>query len=370
MRVTVVGPAYPLRGGIAHHVYWLQQELSSRGHQVQTLSYRHLYPRLLFPGTTPTDVSRMRLDPKADPVLGPLNPATWYSAYKKVRSFSPDVILFQWWHPFFSPLVGTLARWFQQAGFKSLMECHNIFPHEPSVLDKPLLRYALSPIHRFVTHSLRDQRDLLTLLPGRRVQVVPLPLLKEFLHPASHNSGPRTLLFFGIVRPYKGLPILLQAMPKILSKIDCHLIIAGEFYEPVDKYRRLIRQYGIEDHVLVENRYIPNEEVNDLLARAHVLVMPYLSASQSGIVRIAFANHLPIIASRVGGLPEAITDHVNGLLVSPGDWNALADAVISYFAENLGSVFVRHLSSSARDLSIHPLIAIIEELAKQGDNHS
>lgn len=364
MRVTVVGPAYPLRGGIAHHVYWLQQELSSRGHQIQTVSFRRLYPQLFFPGTTPTDVSRMKLDPGADPILDSLNPITWYSAYKKVKQFSPDVILLQWWHPFFSPLMGILGRGFRNAGFRCLMECHNIFPHERSVLDEPLLRFALSPIQRFITHSSRDQQDLLTLFPGRSVEVVPLPVLKEFLHPVSHNSGPQTILFFGIVRPYKGLAVLLRAMPKILSKIDCQLVIAGEFYEPVEKYRRLMREYGIEDHVQVDNRYIPNEEVNDLFARAHVLVMPYLSASQSGIVRIAFANHLPIIASRVGGLPEAITDRVNGLLVPPGDSNALADAIISYFTENLGSLFVSHFSSSAEDLSLHPLTAIVEEFAR------
>src|SRR5918912_2366687 len=129
MRVTIVGPAYPLRGGIAHHVYWLRRELASRGHSVQVISFRKLYPDLLFPGTTEIDASRLKLDAGAEAVLAPLDPLSWSKAFQKIAGFSPHLVVFQWWQPFFGLLAGTLARRLRKAGIACLMECHNIFPH-------------------------------------------------------------------------------------------------------------------------------------------------------------------------------------------------------------------------------------------------
>src|SRR5258708_1536559 len=125
MRITIIGPAHPHRGGIAHHVYWLQTELTARGHSVQVISFRKLYPGILFPGITETDSSRLKLDPNAEAILTPTNPLTWRKAASAVRAFAPDIVLFQWWQPFFGPLTGTLARSFRRRGFPLLIECHN-----------------------------------------------------------------------------------------------------------------------------------------------------------------------------------------------------------------------------------------------------
>lgn len=364
MRISIIGPAYPLRGGIAHHVYWLWQELTSRSHCIQVVSFRKLYPRMLFPGTTELDTSRLKLDSGALPILTAWNPATWLQAYKRVKDFSPDVIVFEWWQPFFGLVVGTLARLFRCSGVSSVIECHNILPHEGNPLDTLLMRFALSAADHLITHSERDRADLLAILPGKEVRVLSLPVLDEFCRSGVSSRNGRTILFFGKVRKYKGLSVLLAAMPKVLARIDCKLIVVGEFYNPLDKYWELIRKYQIESHVQIDDRYVPNEEVPSIFDRADVLVLPYVSASQSGVARIALSNALPVIASSAGGLSEQIEENVNGLLFTPGDSDALAGQLVNYFANNLGPVFSENILKASYDQSSRHLGEAIEEVLR------
>jgi glycosyltransferase involved in cell wall biosynthesis len=361
MRISIIGPAYPLRGGIAHHVFWLRQELTARGHSVQVVSFRKLYPRIFFPGTSELDTSRLKLDAGALPILSPLNPATWLSAFRQVKAFSPDVIVFEWWQPFFGPLVGTLARWFRRSGVRCIIECHNVFPHEQSPLDGPLVRFALSPADHLITHSAKDREDLLAAVPGKEVTVSPLPSLDEFSGHGNNSRSGRTILFFGKVRKYKGLDVLLDAMPKVLSKMECKLIVVGEFYDSIEKYQQQIRRLDLESHVHIDNRYVPNEEVAAIFERADVLVLPYVSASQSGVARIALSNGLPVIASRTGGLSETVIDQVNGLLFPPGDPEALAGQIVRYFSDNLGPVLSENIRKIPAEDSTHQLGGVIEE---------
>ena len=365
MRISIIGPAYPLRGGIAHHVYWLQKDLRKRGHRVQVISYRQLYPRIFFPGTTEIDNSNLRLDAGALQILTPLNPFTWLRAYRQVKAFSPDSIVFEWWQPFFGLLVGTLARLLRKLGVRCIIECHNVFPHEASPIDRPLLRFALSAADHLITHSENDRKDLLTLLPHKEISVAPLPLFEEFLSKQDKSRTGRKILFFGKVRRYKGLEVLLAALPRVLSKIDCELLIAGEFYESLEKYQQLIRRLGIESSVELDDRYVPNEEVAAIFERADVLVLPYVSASQSGVARIALSNRLPIIASSTGGLCETVVDNVNGLLFQPGDSEALAGQIVRYFSENLGPVFSENIRKVSVESSASQLGDVIEETCRE-----
>jgi glycosyltransferase involved in cell wall biosynthesis len=362
MRISIIGPAYPLRGGIAHHVYWLRQELASRGHSVQVVSFRKLYPRIFFPGTTELDVSEVKLDAGALPLLTPLNPISWRRTFKEVQGFSPDVVLFQWWQPFFGPTVGVLARWFRKSGIKCIVECHNVFPHEGSPIDARLTRFALSAADHLITHSSKDRKDLLDVIPGMAVSVAALPRLKEFSGGARQRRDGRTILFFGKVRAYKGLRLLLAAMPEVLAKVECKLMVVGEFYDPIEKYQTLISSLGIDGHVHITNRYVANEEVVPIFEQADVLILPYLSASQSGVARIALSNGLPIIASSVGGLSETIIDGVNGLLFPPGDSAALAARVVSYFTNNLGPGLSANILAESTD-ETQQLGRIIDEIA-------
>ena len=363
MRVSIIGPAYPLRGGIAHHVYWLRANLAARGHSVQVVSFRKLYPRPLFPGTTETDNnSGVKLDAHAVGVLKPLDPVSWRRALGMVRDFSPQAVVFQWWQPIFGPLVGTLARSFRRSRVPVIIECHNVLPHEGSVFDRALIRFALSAADHLVTHSQRDRELLLSLLPSKMVSVSALPVIDQFrdLRPASRSG--RTILFFGKVRKYKGLDVLLAAMPSVLAKLDCRLNIVGEFYDPFARYQRLIREHHLERHVHVDDRYIRNEEISGVFRDADVLVLPYVSASQSGVARIAISNGLPIIASRIGGLSEVIEERATGLLVTPGDPAALADAIVDYFACDRGPVFAENLKRKATGGSECRIGDIVEEV--------
>lgn len=363
MRISIVGPAYPQRGGIAHHVYWIQQRLAARDHAVQVVSFRKLYPTIFFPGTTELDTSRLKFEAGALPILTPLNPVRWLRAFRAIKAFAPDVVVFQWWQPFFGPLVGTLARWLRRSGFRCLMECHNIFPHERIPLDRMLVRFALSPANHLITHSMSDRDELVALLSGKAISVSPLPSLDEFSTRGAGTREGRTILFFGKVRKYKGLDLLLAAMPKVLSKIECELLIVGEFYDSIEKYRHLVRKLDIENRVRIDNRYVPNEEVPGIFSGADVLVLPYLSATQSGVARIALSNRLPIIASRTGGLSEAVIEGFNGMLFTPGDSSELADKIVEYFSGNRGPDFANNMLTSS-DTAPCAIIETIEALAR------
>ncbi|MEK6302782.1 MAG: glycosyltransferase [Acidobacteriota bacterium] len=347
MRITIVGPAYPLRGGIAHHTYWLRRELAARGHSVQVVSFRKLYPRLLFPGTTEIDTSHLKLDPGALPLLASLNPIAWLRALRAIKAFAPDVVVFQWWQPFFGLLVGTLGRALRQSGIKQVIECHNIYPHESNPLDRSLLKFAFSSADHFITHSKRDRDDLSALARSKPITVCSLPRLDEFAGEMAGTRAGRTILFFGKVRKYKGLTVLLAAMPRVVAQLDCRLVIVGEFYDPVDKYRDIIRKLKLENRVSIDNRYVENEEVPGIFAQADVLVLPYVTASQSAVAQIALSNGLPIIASDAGGLSEAVLDNVNGLIFPSGDSEALADRLVQYFSRELGPIFSEKLRGSA-----------------------
>lgn len=363
MKISIIGPAYPHRGGIAHHVYWIQQKLTARNHIVQVVSFRKLYPSIFFPGTTELDTSRLRFEAGALPILTPLNPLTWLRAFKLVKSFAPDAVVFQWWQPFFGPLVGTLARWLCRAGLRCVIECHNVFPHERTPVDRLLVRFALSPADHLITHSTTDRQELLGLVPGKPVSVSPLPSLDEFSTGGAGTREGRTILFFGKVRKYKGLESLLAAMPKVLSRVQCELLVIGEFYDSVQKYQQLIRELGIDNNVRIENRYVPNEEVPAIFGRADVLVLPYISATQSGVARIALSNGLPIIASETGGLAEAIIEGFNGMLFPPADSSALADRIVQYFLTNRGPEFAKNILTSS-DTKLSTIVETIEALAR------
>jgi glycosyltransferase involved in cell wall biosynthesis len=305
-------------------------------------------------------------------ILDPLSPLTWVKASRAVKEFSPDIVIFQWWHTFFALMVGTLARVFRKAGFKSMLECHNVFPHENGPFDRWLLRFAATPVDSFITHSSSDRNDLLAFASGKRISVSPLPSPSEFSGGANQTRNGRNILFFGMVRKYKGLDVLLRAMPKVLAHKecrDCRLLIAGEFYDSVDKYRKLIHEYGLEQHVTIDNRYIPNEEIAGIFDRVDVLVLPYLNATQSAVAGIALSNALPLIASRSGGLSEIVIEDVNGLLFPVGDSDALAERIIFYFSNHLGPVFAKNLRTAVAKEE-EQLAKLIEEMVQDNQKRS
>ena len=339
-RWAVVGPTYPFRGGIAHFTTLLVQHLRQR-HPVAFYSFRRQYPSWLFPGRSDRDPSQTPLTTEVEYVLDPLNPITWFQTFRRIRRFQPDCLVLNWWVPFWAPAWWTLSTLSRRAGIRVLYICHNVLPHEATLGSRWLAKQVLSRGDDWVTLSREQARTLEKLLPGRKVVYTPhptyAPLKRQTLEPATARAAlglvPQTpvLLFFGLVRPYKGLSVLLEAMPAVRRATGAVLLVAGEFWEPRQRYEQQITALGLQDAVRLVDQYIPDEQLPLYFGAADVVVLPYLRATQSGVAQLAHGFGRPVIASRVGDLEERFVEGETGLLVPPGDVQALAKAIGRFF---------------------------------------
>lgn len=376
MRFVLLGPTYPFRGGISHYNTILYQELA-KTHEVTLLSLTKQYPSLLFPGKTQVDESGEAFDVQNERILAPLSPRSWRRTIRRVREINPDLAVFQWWHPFFGPAFGSVARGLAKGSspIPTCFVCHNVQPHESSFVDTKLSRYAFSPISTFLVHSQLDRENLESICPGRPTRVTPHPTYSAFKDGEALErgearkslglNGKPTLLYFGNIRKYKGLPYLVEAMPSILERIDCNLLIVGEFYYDGEPLKTRIRELGLERRVRLVSRYVPNEEVKTYFSASDLVVLPYISATQSGIAQIAFAFERPVVGTDVGGIPEAVLHDKTGLIVPPKDSEALSRAVLRFFEENLSEAFVRNIREDAARFSWSCLVEKLEQLASE-----
>lgn len=359
--VAVFGPFHPYRGGIAHHTTLLASTLA-RTHPVLGLSYRRLYPGVLFPGRTQFDASA---EPLACPgveivrAVDSIGPHTWPGAVRALRQAGTRLLVVQWWHPFFGPCCRALARGARRNGARVVYLCHNVLPHERGRLDVRLARFGLGGADGFLAQSRTDLELLDGLFPERPRELTPLPAFDFFTRgrltrAAARNAlgvhGP-VALFFGLVRAYKGLDVLLQALAVARRTLPVQLVVAGEFYQDRRPYEEQVAALGIGDAVRLIDRYIPNEEVERYFLAADVVVLPYTSATQSGIAQIALSFERPVIVTRVGGLPEAVRDGETGLVVPPGDPQALAEALLGICTEDGRARFAPHLSGAGEQFS-------------------
>ncbi len=376
MRVAILGPTHPHRGGIAHYTTLLAQALAGR-HELFMISFRRLYPGLLFPGVTQLDRSETAILPPvpAEALLDSLSPLSWWVAGRRLRAIRPDVLIVPWWHPFFGPSLGTASRVSRTGPGrpKRVFLCHNVEPHEATLLDRVLAAYGLGAADGFLVHARSEEVRLRPRARGRPVRVHPHPTYEVFSRRrpereaarASLGVSGRTILFFGYVRPYKGLADLLEALCRTRPDAWDLLLVVGEFYEPRDRYEPLLADGRLAGKVRVVDRYIANEEVAAYFAAADVVALPYRSATGSGIAQVAFGAGAPVIATRTGGLEEVVEDGVSGLLVPTGDPDALARAVERFFDEGMGP---RLRDGVARARGRHGwdgLVAAIEALASE-----
>ena len=339
MKCTLIGPTYPYRGGISHYVTLLCEHLRHK-HDVQFLSFKSQYPSFLFPGKTDKDPSSQPLRTDCDYLIAPLAPWTWLKTFWTVRSRQPDLVILQWWVPYWAPTFASIAYLVRRfTSIKILFICHNVVPHEEKKFDRLLAKLTLGQGHCFIVHSEKDLRDLRMLLPQANIQRVALPgntaltrgRVAKVEAKAKLGLECNVILFFGFVRQYKGVVYLLQAMPKVLRRVDVHLLIVGEFWDNIAPYTELIRELGIHHAVTVVDRYVPNEELSLYFSAADVVVLPYVDATQSAVVPLAYAFERPVITTSVGGLPDVVFDGETGILVPPGDSEALARAIVRFF---------------------------------------
>ncbi|MEM6785843.1 MAG: glycosyltransferase, partial [Bacteroidota bacterium] len=307
LRVALVGPAPPYRGGIAHFLVSTARRLRARGHAVEVVTFTRQYPALLFPGKTQYAEGASRDDePQATRLLDSVGPRSWWRTARHLRAWQPDVVVFMQWMPFFAPAFGTIARQVRRGGARVLAVVHNALPHEPRVGDHALMRYLLKATDGLVVLSDSVRVDLARLgvveaqTPVRQVRH---PVYDHFGDPLPQAEARRrlglpdgapVLLFFGFVRAYKGLDVLLEAMPRVLEHVpEARLVVAGEFYEAEAAYRERAAPSG--DAVRFDADYIPDAEVAAYFSAADLVVQPYRSATQSGVAQIAFHFARPVV---------------------------------------------------------------------------
>ncbi|WP_433353369.1 glycosyltransferase family 4 protein [Microtetraspora malaysiensis] len=326
MRIAIVGPTYPYKGGGAQHTTELAHRLRARGHDVVIESWRAQYPSFLYPGQQTIDTPEGEPYPGTRRELDWRRPDGWLRCGRRLRN--ADLVILAVLSPVQVPAyLGILYGLRRRTRVVAL--CHNVLPHESKPYDRPLMKALLARVDAVLAHS-EQQAELARGLTGVPVAVSALaPHLPASGGAAARGGEPRReLLFFGIVRPYKGLDLLLRALARVP---DVRLTVAGEFWGGLEETRALIGELGLDGRVELRPGYVPAEDVPGLFARADALVLPYRSATASQNVWLGHEHGVPVIATRVGALPDNVTDNVDGLLVEPGSADALAEAITRFY---------------------------------------
>lgn len=359
MKITIVSAAYPFRGGIAHFTGQLYNELI-KSHNVNVITFKRQYPAILFPGKT-----QYETDPDAEKInseilIDSINPINWLSVGKKIKKDSPDHLIFCYWLPFFAPCFATIAR-IVKGNKKTKISVinHNVLPHEKRPGDIAFTKYFFKFVDFFISLSTSVVNDLSKVKKDAKNILLYHPVYTKFGEVLDKSEArkilnlktEKVLLFFGFIRNYKGLDVLLKAVALLKNKIDFTLLIAGEFYEDETKYLNLIDELKINDYIKIYKEFIPNSEVKNYFSAADVVVLPYKDATQSGIIQVANNFYKPVIATNVGGLPEVIEEGVTGNLVEVNNPEKLAESILSYFAENKESIYTENIKRNLEKLS-------------------
>lgn len=371
-KLAIVGPTHPFRGGIAHHTTLLYRHLRER-HSMRFIAFRRQYPMWIYPAATDRDPSAKPLvEPDVDCMLDSMNPLTWIGAGRRLRAFAPHAVIIPWWVAFWAPTMWTVAKLARRGGrTRIVFLCHNVVEHESSAPRRLLTQAALRTGDRFVVHSDEDLENLAKLVPGRPITRAALPSFGAVAPERPSREEARrqlgldidvpTLLFFGFVRPYKGLRHVLDAMPAILARRPVRLVIAGEFWRDRQEYLDQIGRLGLRDAVTVIDRYVANEEVGRLFAAADLVVQPYETATQSAVTQIAFDSGRPVVVTSVGGLPETVRHGETGYVVAPFDPPAIADAVADFFDNDRAAAMEAAIAEDSERFAWPRYIERIEE---------
>jgi glycosyltransferase involved in cell wall biosynthesis len=374
-KVVLVGPVFPYKGGIAHYTSLLFNNLSKR-YDTTLISFKRLYPKLLYPGKMQKDYQSKTFEVMSvEYLIDAINPLSWVWTAKKIISIKPDLTIIQWWNPFFAPAYLTMIVVFKMfIKTKVLFICHNILPHEKMPLDKLITKIALKKGDYYIVQSQEDEEKLLRIVENAKYKITPHPSYSVFnIKSTSKNEAriklgiknkEKVLLFFGFIREYKGLIYLIQALPRIKNKYpNVKLLIAGEFFDEKYYYLDVIEKLQLQSDILIFDQYIPDDEVNIYFTASDLVVLPYNTATQSGIIQIAFGFAKPVIVTNVGGLPEVVEHNQTGYVVKPQDPQSITEAIIDYFDENKASKFEANIIRQIERFSWDRLIDAIEELS-------
>jgi glycosyltransferase involved in cell wall biosynthesis len=371
-KVVIVGPAHPLRGGLATFDQRLAKEFTNAGHDCSIYSFSLQYPSFLFPGKTQFSEDPAPENLKIYSVINSINPFNWIRIGNRLKREKPDLIIVRYWLPFMGPCLGTILRRAKKHR-KTRVICiaDNVIPHEKRPADRTFTRYFLKSCDGFITMSEKVMSDLRKFQPSKPAKQAAHPLYDNFGEIVPKREAREKLvlppegkliLFFGFIRNYKGLDILLRAMAQL---DDVRLVVAGEFYEDRKPYDQLIEQLGIGDRLVLRTDFIPDSEVKYYLCATDVVIQPYRNATQSGVTPLAYHFEKPMVVTNVGGLPSLVPDGKVGIVVesNPG---AIADGIRKFYS--LGeSHFIPNIREEKKKYTWGALVSTIEELAQAND---
>ena len=371
-KIVVIGPGHPLRGGLATFNQRLCKQFIDEGHECSIYSFSLQYPSFLFPGTTQYSTEPAPADMEIYSVINSVHPLNWWQVGNVLSRMRPDIIVVRYWLPFMGPALGTILRRVRKNKHTRIIAItDNVIPHEKRPGDIPFTRYFLGSCDAFITMSEKVMNDLRQFEKNKPAQQVLHPLYDNFGDPVSKEEARKKLgidihdkiiLFFGFIRKYKGLDILLEAMPLLNSATNnkqqtIKLLVAGEFYEDAKPYHEQIKQLGIQDNLILRTDFIPDSEVKYYLCAADAVIQPYRSATQSGVTPLAYHFEKPMIVTNVGSLPTLVPHEKVGLVCEPQP-APLAAAITRYF--ELGEqYFIPHLRTEKEKYSWHNIVDAI-----------
>ncbi|WP_299991589.1 glycosyltransferase [uncultured Pontibacter sp.] len=374
-RIVIVGPAHPLRGGgMSTFNERLAMAFQEAGDEVEIVSFSLQYPSFLFPGKSQFTSEPAPKGITIKALINSVNPISWVRTGNYISNQKPDLVIFRYWLPFMGPALGTIARLVKCNRYSRILAItDNVIPHEKRPGDVPFTKYFLSACHGFLTMSRAVQQDLQRFEPNKPNVYLPHPLYDNF-GPAEGKAEAcaalglepnfKYLLFFGFIRAYKGLDLLLEAMsiPALQAIPDLKLLIAGEFYEDAKPYRDLIEKHGLQDRLVLRTDFIPNAEVRHYFCAADLVVQPYKHATQSGVTQVAYHFDKPMVVTNVGGLSELVPHGKVGYVVSP-EPKEIAAAILDFYTSDKAQVYTQQIKTYKLRFSWSQFVKAVYELA-------
>jgi len=374
-KVIIIGPAHPLRGGLASFDERLAKQFQEEGFDTTIYTFSLQYPNFLFPGTTQYSTEPAPTDIKIKVCINSVNPLNWLKIGNELKKLEPVLIVVRYWLPFMGPCLGTILRQVKKNKYtKVVCIADNVIPHEKRPGDTPFTQYFFKPVDAFITMSEKVMTDLRQFTQKPAQQVVH-PLYDNFGEALNKQAARKHLglpehekiiLFFGFIRKYKGLDLLLESMSLLHLKhstLNIQLLIAGEFYEDKKPYEEQIEQLGIANSLILRTDFIADSEVKYYLSAADFVIQPYKNATQSGVTPLAYHFNKPMLVTNVGGLPSLVPDRKVGLIAEPNA-QAIADKIVELYTLS-EDFFLPHLLEEKKKYSWNVLTQTILQLAHQ-----
>ena len=365
-QITIIGPAYPLRGGLSSYNELLALKLQSQGHQVKIITFSLQYPNFLFPGKTQLSNSLPPDNLDIEVSLNSINPINWILLGRKVKNEKPDLVIFRFWMPFMGPSLGTLGRMIRRNNHTKIVAItDNTIPHEKRAGDRLLTSYFLKSCDAFLTMSKSVLNDFQSFQISKPAIFNPHPMYENFGKQVDQVQAKKKLgldveknyvLFFGFIRKYKGLDTLLKAFSdQRLKEKNLQLIIAGEYYDSPQAYEQLIDNLELRNHVILANHYIEDSDVSLYFSAADLVAQTYKTATQSGVTQIAYYYNRPILVTDVGGLSELVPHQKVGYVTSQ-DTQEISDCIFDFYEHKRASEFSKNIVSERKKFTWESLI--------------